>query len=105
MGPIRRIALMGNFSRDVREGQIVDFDTRDGSRRTWWWRASANCRSLCRRHWLMETATTMTTAGGLWFRATIRWDGLEFWWGGDEKPKEQVLFEEPGGSLGAAWPI
>lgn len=94
LGQICRIALMGHLGRDAREGQIVDFGMQDGTRQI---TLDAHPRIAAHR------------------TADVDGDGKDdllvcgfgdypigrvgIWWGGGDKLKEQVLFEE----AGAAW--
>ncbi len=94
LGPVRRVALIGHLGHDAREGQIVDFAASDGTRQVL---VDAHPRIAAHR------------------TADIDGDGRDdllvcgfgdypvgrvgIWWGGADKLKEQVLFEE----AGAVW--
>ena len=94
LGPVCRLALIGHLGHDARQGQIVDFNLGDGTRQII---VDAHPRIAAHR------------------TADVDRDGRDdllvcgfgdypvgrvgIWWGGAEKPTEQVLLVE----AGAAW--
>jgi hypothetical protein len=94
LGSVRRIALMGNMSRDAREGQVVDFDLRDGTRRILvdgYPRIAAHCTAD-----LDGDGKDDLVVCGFGDYPVGR---VAIEWGGETKTKEQILFEE----AGAVW--
>lgn len=95
IGPLRRVALMGHFGRDFRQGQIVDYDLRDQAQQI-----------LVGSHPRIAAHRTADVDG----------DGLDdllvvgfgdypagrvgVWWRVTEGLQEQVLFEEAGTTWG-----
>ncbi len=91
IGPIRRVALMGNLAYDAREGSVVDFDTRDGARQTLvegYPRIADHCTADIDG----DGHDDMVVCGF----GNYPVGRVAIWWGGGEKPREQVLFEESG---------
>jgi hypothetical protein len=95
IGPLRRVALMGHFGRDFRQGQIVDYDLQDQTQQI-----------LVDSHPRIAAHRTADVDG----------DGLDdlfvcgfgdypagrvgVWWRGTEGLQEQVLFDESGSTWG-----
>ena len=91
LGPVQRFGLMGNFTIDNREGQILDLDTRDGHRDT---PADNQPR-------VVDHCTADLDGDGLDDLVVCGFGDypvgrVGIFWGGDDKRHEQILFEEPG---------
>ncbi len=91
LGSIRRIALIGDLARDMRRGQVVDFDTRDGTRQV-----------LVENYPRIAAHRTADIDGDGKDDLLVSGFGnypvgrVAVWWGGEARPKEQVLLEESG---------
>jgi hypothetical protein len=94
LGQFRRLALMGHLGHDARQGQVVDFDPRDGTRRVL---VDSHPRIAAHRTADMDgDGTDDLFVCGFGDYPVGR---VGIWWGGDGKRKEEVLFEE----AGATW--
>ncbi len=94
LGSFRRVSLIGDFGHDARRGQIVDLDVRDGSRQV----LVDNYPRIASQSTadLDGDGTNDLVACGFGDYPVGR---VAVFWGGDQKPQEQVLFEE----AGAVW--
>jgi hypothetical protein len=94
LGSVRRIALIGDLGHDARRGQITDFNVRDDTRQVLVdnYPRIASLRTAD----IDGDGTNDLVACGFGDYPVGR---VAIWWGGGDKPKEQVLFEE----AGAVW--
>jgi hypothetical protein len=95
LGDTVRVALIGHLSHDARQGQVVDFGLRDGTRRVI---VDAHPRIAAHRSADLDgDGHDDLLVVGFGDYPTGR---VGIWWGGAEKLKEQVLSIEPGAVWG-----